>query len=100
MTGYDTIQKQAAQALTLTQEGIRDGRLTIGEALDSACLKAADGDEHLAAGLNNIATGWLVTASFELGREGQQTVSASVLIVRAKTLLLEQVAAGSPLEVL
>ena len=89
-TPVETIQDKAAAVLQEAQEIVRDGRANVGEAVDFACASVAAGDEGLRQGLHNVATGWLVTASFDLGREGNQTAGAVEVLIRAKTLLLAE----------
>lgn len=93
------IQHSALQALTDTQEALREQPgVLLGDALKASCERIAKGDGDFAQGIENIALAWLMTATFDLQREGLQEVSANAVIVRAKTALLETLPGNEKLD--
>ena len=78
-----------AHVLVITKRSVLAGQ-SVGEALDAACERHADGDADFAERLKNAATGWLLTASLHLAEEGEPRPGAVQLVRNAQQLVNER----------
>jgi len=80
------IQSQASTVLEKALDAVEHEGYSVGDAVDAACRVVSNGDSNLATALGHIATGWLVTAGFDIQREGREPGAVEVL-TRAKAAL-------------